>query len=581
MGFAGFATIDSSNKTSLALNGGGGIDAVNVLADVNVPSSVTIEAEVVNDPTSSIISASNLILIGATNIGDISQPLNTAVDTLQLSNVTGDVYLRENNDLQLMDSSVGGDLSLTNLTGNINASGVMDVSGSLGVISANGSSVTFTNINNNILGTISVMANNGSLNDVQIRNGAATDFGQLNTANLTVNANGDVTDSGSLLVSNLATIDANGNNVLLDDSNNDFGSVTISSADQVVLADLSDIGLNAIVGSGVSINSGGQIIDSNGSAMNLSAGSVTLSAVNGIGDGDALEIQAGSMELANTATGDVAISNTGDLNVLSVSNDGVNAGSVQISTTGSLDQQGAVLSNGSVNLSAGNQYNQVGNISVNDTGAAVRVAATSGGINMSDTAVTTTTGGDITYTAIATVNVSSLDAVFGEGIVDITSGAGDILSTRAPDYSRPNVTGGVAVFNADLGSLGTFGRPLVVNVPGNVLISTLTSVDPIYLIQPAQIINESRVLFGINDVKAEVGGNQRTEVDALAIIDPAIFTKVKTYREDESPIRLPADQLVEEEDDKYKNKQDPDIFEQEKPYEVESSNKEKLEPLEN
>ncbi len=92
------------------------------------------------------------------------------------------------------------------------------------------------------------------------------------------------------------------------------------------------------------------------------------------------------------------------------------------------------------------------------------------------------------------------------------------------------------------------------------------------MVSPDPLINQSRVLFGINDAKAEVGGNQRTEVDALAIIDPAIFTKVKNYREDDTPIKLPPDQLAEEEEDEYDaRRQDPDIFEQEKPYQKDRS----------
>jgi hypothetical protein len=226
---------------------------------------------------------------------------------------------------------------------------------------------------------------------------------------------------------------------------------------------------------------------------------------------------------------------------------------------------------------SGGLYDQQHNISVADNSANITVTSSNGGITMKDdntfSATTTTTGGDITYSARDTVNVNSLDAVYGEGAVEIDSATGDILSTRFPDVSRPNVTGGSAFFDAQFGSLGAIGRPLVINVPGSVVIQTLTSVDPIFLVEPDPLINQSRVLFGVNDAKAEVGGSQRTEVDALAIIDPAIFTKVKNYREDDTPIKLPADQLAEEDDDEddYKKRQDPDVFEQEKPYETDSS----------
>jgi hypothetical protein len=103
----------------------------------------------------------------------------------------------------------------------------------------------------------------------------------------------------------------------------------------------------------------------------------------------------------------------------------------------------------------------------------------------------------------------------------------------------------------------------VINVPGTVVINTFTSAAPIYIALPANIIDTSRLLFDINEAIAEVGGNQRTEVDALAIIDPAVFTHVKNYSEDLYPIKLPPDQLLnEDEEEKKKNKEeDPDIFE--------------------
>jgi hypothetical protein len=80
------------------------------------------------------------------------------------------------------------------------------------------------------------------------------------------------------------------------------------------------------------------------------------------------------------------------------------------------------------------------------------------------------------------------------------------------------------------------------------------------------------LLINVAETKAEVGGSQRTEVDALAIIDPAIFTQVKNFTEDESPIKLPEDQLfTDDEEDDRKRKEDPDVFATEKPYEADES----------
>jgi hypothetical protein len=457
----------------------------------------------------------------------------------------------ENNAIALLNSTVSGSLNLTNLAGDIAANDAITVTGALNITGADSSSVTLNNADNLIAGSVSFTAANGLLNNVEFINSSAVDLAAVNATDLSITVNGAITDSGPVVAANQAVFNAAGNDVTLDDAGNDFGTLTIANAGQIVVNDSSDLGVNSIAGSLIVVNAGGAITDASSGGVNLSAASLQLIAQDGIGSGDALETQVASLQVSNTTTGNIGIANTGDLTLVSASNTGTNSGAIQISTTGTLIQQATITSN---------------------SAAQINVSSANSGITMDDAVNTTTAGGDISYTANSTVDVSSLDAVYGEGRVEITSFAGDILSTRAPNRARPNVTGGSAFFNADFGALGAIGRPLVVNVPGAVVINTLTSVDPIYLVTPDPLINQSRVLFGINDAKAEVGGNQRTEVDALAIIDPAIFTKVKTYREDDSPIKLPADQLAEDEEErKHKKKQDPDIFEQEKPFEPESS----------
>ncbi|HEY5604375.1 MAG TPA: hypothetical protein VIM41_14840, partial [Gammaproteobacteria bacterium] len=566
----GFPAINSSNKTNMLVDAQGGTDSISLAANISLPSTVTLSAETISNPSSSLISASDLVIVDAASVGTSADHIRTAVDRVQLTNVTGDAYITENNAVELLNSTVNGNLNLANLAGNILASGVMNVSGSLNISGVNNAAVTFDNVSNMITGPVSFTASNGVLGNVEFVNNRAVDLAAVNATDLSVTANGAITDSGPVVAANQAVFSATGNDVTLDDAGNDFGTITVSNAGQVIVNDSSDLGVNTITGNLIVVNSGGAITDANNAGVNLSGASMQLTAQDGIGSGDALETQVGSLQVSNTATGNIGITNTGDLTVVSASNTGTNAGAIQISTTGTLTQQGGITSNGNVNLSAGGQYSQLGNISVTDNAARVDVVSTNSGITMDDAANTATAGGDISYTASNTVDVSSLNAVYGGGRVDITSATGDIYSTRAPNRARPNVTGGSAVFTAPTGSLGTITRPLVINVPGAVVINTLSSVDPLFLVQPEPLINQSRVRFGISDAKAEVGGSQRTEVDALAIIDPAIFTKVKNYREDDSPIKLPPDQLAEEEEDKSKRKQDPDVFEQEKPFEIKS-----------
>jgi hypothetical protein len=273
-----------------------------------------------------------------------------------------------------------------------------------------------------------------------------------------------------------------------------------------------------------------------------------------------LQTAVNTLSVSNAVSGNINISNSGDLTIESISNaaSSANGGSVTVAGSGSITQSGQISAGNNVSLTAGSSYAQQGNITgIND----VNVTAQNGTITMQDGTRTDSAGATITYTSPQTVTVSSLDAVYGQGRVEVSSGQGNIISSRAPDLSRPNITGNYAVFDAPFGSLGEPGRPLVINVPGTVVINTFTSVAPIYIALPANIIDTSRLLFDINEAIAEVGGNQRTEVDALAIIDPAVFTQVKNYSEDLYPVKLPPDQLLNEDEEQKKKGVDPDIFE--------------------
>ena len=280
-----------------------------------------------------------------------------------------------------------------------------------------------------------------------------------------------------------------------------------------------------------------------------------------MGNNGALTTTVEYLNISNTSSGNVNIDNSGDLVIASISNMAAasTGGNVTVTNSGSITQSGQISAGNNVSLFAGGDYAQQGNIAANNN---VSVMANDA-ITMQNGTRTDSQGATINYTSLETVTVSSLDAVYGVGRVEVSSGRGNIFSSRAPDLSQANITGNYAVFSAPSGSLGEPGRPLVINIPGTVVINTFTSVAPIYLVIPNQIIDTSRLLFDVNEAITEVGGNQRTEVDALAIVDPAVFTHVKNYSEDLYPVKLPPDQLLNDDEDKKKKTQDPDIFETE------------------
>ena len=562
--FSNFVPINFSNKQNVTIDGGGATDSVSLAANITVNGVFTLTAEEIAG-SAYTVTAADLVLKGFDSIGATDQPLRTNVNTLTLDQVAGSAYLLESNGLTLTGSNVGGDLALATASGDITSSGALTVGGDLVVTGANGSSVYLNNAGNALAGELSFTTFNpsaDSLNNVQVSNNSGVVLGSVNTNNLIVTAVGDITDSaqvGSVKASGLAQLNANGHSILLDGAGNDFGIVETSShVNEFNVTDVNDIGLAAISADTVVVNAGGQISNA---GTDIVANSAELNAQNGVGNNGALTTTVEYLNISNTSSGNVNIDNSGDLVIASISNMAAasTGGNVTVTNSGSITQSGQISAGNNVSLFAGGDYAQQGNIAANNN---VSVMANDA-ITMQNGTRTDSQGATINYTSLETVTVSSLDAVYGVGRVEVSSGRGNIFSSRAPDLSQANITGNYAVFSAPSGSLGEPGRPLVINIPGTVVINTFTSVAPIYLVIPSQIIDTSRLLFDVNEAITEVGGNQRTEVDALAIVDPAVFTHVKNYSEDLYPVKLPPDQLLSDDEDKKKKTQDPDIFETE------------------
>ncbi|NOZ54442.1 MAG: hypothetical protein GXP08_15135, partial [Gammaproteobacteria bacterium] len=573
MGVAGFTPIVFTNKTDIRIQGGGASDRI-----VGLPDAVT---------------ANRLTFEAVSTIGDNTQAVQTDVTELQIVNATSDVHVAETNGLDLLDSIVGGRFHLSTTSGDITASGALDVAGISVFTGGNGSAITLDNTANRFSAPISFITdNNGeSLSEVVLFNSLAVDFLGVTSSGLTVTtAGGNISGSGTLQVSGLAQFDAAAGDVTLNNSLNDFGILIVNNVGQLQVVDVDGLSVDSIVANTVTLRVGGAISDANGAATNFTANSVDLAANEGIGHSDGLETRVASLIVKNDTSGNINIANAGDLVVAGAENTGTTNGNITITASGNFTLSGNARSAGAVAFTAQNNLQQQadigavnsvslaaaniaqsGNINVSAATASVNVSSNNGSITMADGFITQTAGGDITYTANTDVTVSTLDAVYQGGDVRITSTTGSILSARDPVRTLPNVSANNATFIAPTGSLGTRNRPLVINAR-NVFIRTLNSAPPVFTTRPDRIEDLSRVLLGANEAKAEVGGNQRTEVDSLAILDPAIFTRVKNYREDDYAVMLPDDQLYgdDEDDDEDRYKADPDIFDSEKPYEVDS-----------
>jgi|GEM_PF-3074838 len=205
-------------------------------------------------------------------------------------NASGTVVVRSANHIDLNDSVAGG-------TG-------VDVTSGSGSINQNGSITTGN-------GSVVVSAGNGEVNlgdDARIvSNGGSVN---ISAGNGNVNMGADT------------RIAANG------------GNVNIEAAESVVVAEVVSTG-------NVTINAGsGNITDGNGGTTNVVAGTLQSSSNTGFGSEDSLETQVGSIDIT-TSTGNVGISNKGDVKVESIRTDG---GSIAVTNEGNVDLAAGAVS---------------------------------------------------------------------------------------------------------------------------------------------------------------------------------------------------------------------------------------------
>jgi len=125
-------------------------------------------------------------------------------------------------------------LQITTTAGGVSDSG----SGSLTItgnttISATATDITLNNTNNNF----SVLSISTARNAVIVDQNAL-DLGNTTvTGTLNVTTGAALTDSGSLLVSGTSTLTAGAQDITLDNVNNDFATLSIASARNVIVVD--------------------------------------------------------------------------------------------------------------------------------------------------------------------------------------------------------------------------------------------------------------------------------------------------------------------------------------------------------
>jgi filamentous hemagglutinin family protein len=352
------------------------------------------------------------------------------------NNFTGAVTITSGNDVTITDAFSTLIFAASTISGNFTVTAVGAITDT-GNIIANGSGKTATfattstaNItldNSNDFTTIAITTgNNVSITDVNaIDLGASTISGTL-----AVNSTGNITDSGNLVVSGVATLlPGAANNVTLDSAGNDFSTVTVTSATGVTLVDTSGIILGASTLTGnLNVAAAGNVTDSGALAV---SGTTTISASTS-GDITLDGTGAGSnfSTLAITSADDVTIVDSNGL-IFGTSS---LSGNLTVTTTGTITQTGAITANGTAKTAsftaganaitlttAGNDFTTV---TFSNTGANAVQITDAAGLNVG----TSSTGGDLTLiVSSGDLSDSGAMTVTGNTVLTGSTGANIIL----------------------------------------------------------------------------------------------------------------------------------------------------------
>ena len=299
-----------------------------------------------------VTQSDSLTVAGATNISAVGQDVtlnNAANDFIGAVSATGDdVVIWDANDLVVGASTMAG-IYVLSAGGNVTQSGALTVAGRSSIFA--GQDITLTNAANDFEG-ISFGGHNVTVVDIdglQLSGGGASGpWGSIEiisviTGNLSVTAGGDITQLARAEVSGTTIINAAGHDVILDNALNDFtGAVSVTGAN-VALTDQNaiDLGASTITGT-LSI---------------LAAGDITQSgALNVIGTSSLFGVNITLNNASNDFQGAVS------------ANSSLLGGNVSLTDINSIDL-GASNVNGNLDVTAGGDITDSGNISVSGSSA--------------------------------------------------------------------------------------------------------------------------------------------------------------------------------------------------------------------
>lgn len=416
---SGFMPTEFSNKTDISISGAAGGDSLQIDGTVTVSGDITISVETVLQGAGGLLSADNLTFNQATAIGTAGTSLETDVNNLVINGPTTNAYLLEADDVSLTAGTITGVLELESTAGDITSSGTITVTGSAEFIVSNGHDILLDDSNNLFSGT-PTFSSAGTINDITLVDNSAVDLQGLNiSGNLTVTADGAITQNSALLIQGNSVFDAGTSAITLNNAANNFvGTVSLnnSGANAVSILDMNALQFAASsLGSGAFTANAQSILQSGAIVQQPNAGAVTITA------------QTGPIVLTNAGndfTGIVSLMNLGATNASITDSNQLLLGSS--STNG-----------GDLTVTAGN------------------------GVILSGTTVSNT--GDITITATAgDIQLGRLDA--GTGTITLNAISGSILGDNS-QITDPNLTAQDLVMLAG-STIGDFNNPIAIDISG-------------------------------------------------------------------------------------------------------------------
>ncbi|WP_080885985.1 hypothetical protein [Nitrospira japonica] len=393
----------------------------------------------ITDTGNVVVPGTTTLTAGTNNITlDNANNFTGSVSIVSGNNVT----LNDINALDLGTSTVNGTLGVTT-AGAITQSGALNVAGITTLAAGAANNITLNNAANNFSTVGITNGNNVALTDANALSlGTSTVSGTFN-----VTTNGALTQSGPLVVTGSTTLAAGAaNDITLNNAANNFSTASITSGNNVALADANALILGASTVSGtLGVTTAGAITQSG--ALNV-AGVTTLAA--GAANNITLNNAANNFTTVGITTGNnVALT---DANALDLGTSTI-SGTFNVAANGVVTQSGALNVTGATTLAAGaannivlnnaaNNFSTIGittgnNVTLRDANALILGSSTIGGtFDVTTNGALTQSGplnvgGTTTLAAGSANNIVLTNAANNFSTVGITSGNNVALTDSA------------------------------------------------------------------------------------------------------------------------------------------------------